>query len=233
MFFERTRLDFHSFQGQDSARPAIWLARMNVSICRECAAPADAGLIFCKNCGATLQPPVPLTQSHEQKPVSDVPQVASSSNRFFFRGFDPWVSRPSLIFGRQPISTPTYAYVCVNPTCPRVTELQEHDFSPTDWTARGEVGPVTCSCCGQPVEFMPDAQYLWPSVAVGLLCAVIAGGVVDAITSRGVGVITGMSVGSAVGAGVQRVLAKRAARKFTKVQAKRGSQPSSDSARRD
>lgn len=206
---------------------------MNVSICRECAAPADAGFIFCKNCGATLQPPVPLTQSHEQKPVSDVRQAASSSNRFFFRGFDPWVSKPSLIFGRQPVSTPTYAYVCVNPTCPRVTELQEHDFSPTDWTARGEVRPVTCSCCGQPVEFMPDARYLWPSIAVGLLFAVIAGVVVDAIMGRGVGVFAGMSVGSTVGAGVQRILTKRAARKLTEMLAKRGPQPSTNVARRD
>jgi hypothetical protein len=188
---------------------------MNASICQKCAAPADAGLIFCKNCGATLQPPVPLTQSHEQKPVSDVPQVASSSNTLFLLGFDPWVSRPSLVFGRQPISSTTYAYVCVNPTCPLVTEPQE------DWTARGEVGPVTCSCCGRPVEFMPDAQHLWPSIAVGLLFAVIAGGVIDAIAGRGVGMITGMSVGSAVGAGVQRILAKRTARKLTEMRAKR------------
>ena len=67
---------------------------------------------------------------------------------------------------------------------------------------------------------MRDAEYLWPSVAAGLVSAVIAGGVIDAIVGRGAGMITGMSVGSAVGAGVQRILAKRAARKLTEIKAK-------------
>jgi len=181
-----------------------------MSICRECAAPADAGLIFCKNCGATLQPPIALTESCEQKPVSDVPQVASSSNRLFLVGF-----------GRQPFNTSSYAYVCVNPTCPLVTEPQEHQFSPTDWTARGKVGPVTCSCCGGPVEFVRDTQYLWPSIAIALLVAVIVGGMIDAIEGRRVGMLMGMSVGSAVGASVQRILAKRAGRKLAEMKAKR------------
>lgn len=30
--------------------------------CPRCDAPADDGLIFCKNCGAALRPPLPLTQ---------------------------------------------------------------------------------------------------------------------------------------------------------------------------
>jgi hypothetical protein len=30
--------------------------------CPQCDAPADDGLIFCKNCGAALRPPLPLTQ---------------------------------------------------------------------------------------------------------------------------------------------------------------------------
>ena len=146
--------------------------------------------------------------------MSDVPQVAE-----FFKA--PILLPSFGWFGRQPFSTSTYAYVCVNPTCPLVTEPQEHDFSPTDRRARGEVGPVTCSCCGRPVEFMRDAQYVWPSIAVGLLVAVIVGGVIDAATGRRVGMIAGISAGSAVGAGVQRILAKRAARKLAEMKAKR------------
>jgi len=30
--------------------------------CPQCDAPADDGLIFCRNCGAVLRPPLPLTQ---------------------------------------------------------------------------------------------------------------------------------------------------------------------------
>jgi hypothetical protein len=184
-----------------------------MGFCKQCAAPADAGLIFCKNCGATLQPPVPLTPTREQNPVSDTPQ-----------GLHPWVSKHSLVFGRQNIGTigaTTFAYVCVNPKCPCVTEPQEGNFSSARRTARGEVGPVTCSCCGQPVQFVPDAEHIWPSIAVGLLSAVIAGGVVDAIAGRGVGIITGMSIGGAVGASVQRILVKRAARKLSESEVKR------------
>jgi hypothetical protein len=186
---------------------------MNMGFCKQCAAPADAGLIFCKNCGATLQPPVPLTQSREQKTVSDVPLVVP-----------PWVSKHSLVFGPQntgTIGATSFAYVCVNSKCPRVTEPQEGNFSPPERTARSEVGPVICSCCGQPVQFVPDAQHVWPSIAVGLVSAVIAGGVVDAIAGRGVGIITGMSVGGAVGASVQTILVKRAARKLSELEAKR------------
>lgn len=186
-----------------------WQADMNMGFCKQCAAPAEAGLIFCKNCGATLRPPVPLTQSREQKTVSDVPLVAPL-----------WVSKRSLVFGRQNIGTigaTTYTYVCVNPKCPLVTEPQEHNFSPPERTARGEVGPVICSCCGRPVQFVPDAQHVWPSIAVGLLSAVIAGGVVDAIAGRGAGIITGMSVGGAVGASVQKILVRRAGTKALRI----------------
>ncbi len=59
---------------------------MNMGFCKQCAAPADAGRIFCKNCGATLQPPVPLTQSPEQT-VSGVPQVRPWV-RYWARMFD-------------------------------------------------------------------------------------------------------------------------------------------------
>jgi hypothetical protein len=33
------------------------------TVCTQCGTPADPGLIFCKKCGATLRPPVPLTPS--------------------------------------------------------------------------------------------------------------------------------------------------------------------------
>jgi hypothetical protein len=42
-----------------------------VSRCPQCDAPADEGLIFCRNCGATLRPPLPLTQPAVQ--IDDVP----------------------------------------------------------------------------------------------------------------------------------------------------------------
>jgi hypothetical protein len=34
--------------------------------CPQCGAAADDGLIFCRNCGAALRPPLPLTQSLAQ-----------------------------------------------------------------------------------------------------------------------------------------------------------------------
>ena len=54
--------------------------------CKECAAPADDGLIFCKQCGATLQAVAPLTQSRDQL-VSGVPQ-ARPWVRYWARMFD-------------------------------------------------------------------------------------------------------------------------------------------------
>jgi hypothetical protein len=45
---------------------------MNMNLCSQCGAPADVGLMFCKNCGATLQPPVSLIQSHEHTVTSNV-----------------------------------------------------------------------------------------------------------------------------------------------------------------
>src|SRR5271167_3908460 len=39
--------------------------------CPQCDAPADDGLIFCRNCGATLRPPLSLTQPVVQ--MSDAP----------------------------------------------------------------------------------------------------------------------------------------------------------------
>ena len=54
--------------------------------CPQCAAPADVGLIFCKNCGATLRPPVALTQSLAQG-TSSVSQVRPWV-RYWARMFD-------------------------------------------------------------------------------------------------------------------------------------------------
>jgi hypothetical protein len=45
---------------------------MNMSLCSQCGAPAEVGFMFCKNCGATLQPPVSLIQSHEHTVTSNV-----------------------------------------------------------------------------------------------------------------------------------------------------------------
>jgi hypothetical protein len=45
----------------------------HVDVCRKCAAPAEMGRIFCKNCGATVRPPVPLIRFRDQS-TSDLPQ---------------------------------------------------------------------------------------------------------------------------------------------------------------
>ena len=54
--------------------------------CPQCAAPAGVGLIFCKNCGATLRPPTALTQSLAQG-TSSVSQVRPWV-RYWARMFD-------------------------------------------------------------------------------------------------------------------------------------------------
>jgi len=54
--------------------------------CPQCAAPVGVGLIFCKNCGATLRPPVALTQSLAQG-TSSVSQVRPWV-RYWARMFD-------------------------------------------------------------------------------------------------------------------------------------------------
>lgn len=39
---------------------------MDNSVCTQCGTSSDTGLIFCKQCGATLRPPIPLAQFHRQ-----------------------------------------------------------------------------------------------------------------------------------------------------------------------
>ena len=68
---------------------------MSANVCPQCHDPADAGLIFCKNCGATLRSPVSLTQSRDQS-VSDIPQVRPWV-RYWARMFDVYVF--SIIIG--------------------------------------------------------------------------------------------------------------------------------------
>ena len=63
--------------------------------CPQCTAPADGGLIFCKNCGATLRPPVALTEPVAHAPRA-VPQVRPWV-RYWARIFD--LSLFSLVAG--------------------------------------------------------------------------------------------------------------------------------------
>src|ERR1700690_1187022 len=42
------------------------------NVCTNCGTPADAGLIFCKKCDATLRPPVPLVSPAPQSPYAHV-----------------------------------------------------------------------------------------------------------------------------------------------------------------
>jgi hypothetical protein len=48
------------------------------SVCAKCGTPAEAGLIFCKKCGATLRPPVPLVGSTPKSAHTDVPVFADA-----------------------------------------------------------------------------------------------------------------------------------------------------------
>lgn len=54
--------------------------------CTQCGTPSDAGIIFCKKCGAALLPPVALTESREQ-PESSVSPVRPWV-RYWARMFD-------------------------------------------------------------------------------------------------------------------------------------------------
>lgn len=45
---------------------------MNTTLCQKCGAPAEVGFMFCKDCVATLQPPVSLIQPPENTLTSDV-----------------------------------------------------------------------------------------------------------------------------------------------------------------
>lgn len=46
--------------------------------CANCSTRVDAGLIFCKNCGATLRPPVPLVVSVEKSASTRLPIFADA-----------------------------------------------------------------------------------------------------------------------------------------------------------
>jgi len=59
---------------------------MSVDVCKQCATPAEAGRIFCKQCGATLQQPVALTELPDPS-TGDVPQVRPWV-RYWARMFD-------------------------------------------------------------------------------------------------------------------------------------------------
>jgi hypothetical protein len=48
------------------------------SVCAKCGTPADAGLLFCKNCGATLRPPVSLVAPASQSPHAHVSVLADA-----------------------------------------------------------------------------------------------------------------------------------------------------------
>ncbi len=48
------------------------------NVCANCGNPADAGLIFCKGCGATLRPPVPLVSPAPQSPHTRVSVFADA-----------------------------------------------------------------------------------------------------------------------------------------------------------
>ncbi len=48
------------------------------NVCANCGTPADDGLIFCKKCGATLRPPVPLVAPAPQSPHTRVPVFADA-----------------------------------------------------------------------------------------------------------------------------------------------------------
>jgi hypothetical protein len=48
------------------------------SVCAKCGTPADAGLIFCKKCGATLRPPIALVVTEPQSPHTCVSVFADA-----------------------------------------------------------------------------------------------------------------------------------------------------------
>jgi len=48
------------------------------SVCAKCGTPAEAGLIFCKKCSATLRPPVPLVASTPKSVHTDGPIYADA-----------------------------------------------------------------------------------------------------------------------------------------------------------
>jgi hypothetical protein len=53
---------------------------MGNGTCTQCGDPADTGLIFCKKCGATLRPPVPLNPASSQ---ADAPRVIKGGSKFW------------------------------------------------------------------------------------------------------------------------------------------------------
>ena|SRR5438309_12129871 len=53
--------------------------------CPQCDAPVDDGLIFCKNCGVTLRPPLPLTQPVVQMVTLNSEKFQSDPTQEFLR----------------------------------------------------------------------------------------------------------------------------------------------------
>jgi len=51
---------------------------MDESVCTKCGTPVDASLVFCKKCGATLRPPVPLIASTEKSAHTYAPAYADA-----------------------------------------------------------------------------------------------------------------------------------------------------------
>ena len=66
---------------------------MGNGVCTQCGSPADTGLIFCKKCGTTLRPPVPLNQASSQ---ADAPRIISSSK--FWLTWKEFLTVISLLF---------------------------------------------------------------------------------------------------------------------------------------
>ena len=51
---------------------------MDEGVCTKCGTPVDAGLTFCKKCGATLRPPEPLIESTPETARKDAPVYADA-----------------------------------------------------------------------------------------------------------------------------------------------------------
>lgn len=75
-------------------------------LCAQCGATADAGLIFCRKCGAALRTPLPLLQSTAQD-VNRLPSTISSTKRIVVTVVKGIVGIAAVVFIFCPLGTST------------------------------------------------------------------------------------------------------------------------------
>jgi hypothetical protein len=82
------------------------------SVCKQCGSPPEAGSIFCRNYGATLEPPVPLTPLSAQD-VNGSASSTSSTNRLVLTVIRGVAGIAAVVFWLCPLSTWTQAILFV------------------------------------------------------------------------------------------------------------------------